>query len=294
MREWLVPCNPVKYGYDVLGAFAKLGRINWGQTVKNGVEPGDTAYVYLAAPYEAIRLKCRISKAGLGRREAVIDDSEFSRGGGEDAAYERYMELELLEVYDSPRLSRSSLKGHGLTQVQSMHGISPELSAHLARETARLVDGADEAACLEEVDRSVPQGPSERFVFRGRKKRKTAPKIYNGQSVCVRSRQTARNALSHAGYACEVDSGHPTFLRKNSDKGYTELHHLVPLCRWAQFDVSLDVEENIVSLCSCCHDQIHYGQGGERLLEKLYEARREDMEKAGISVTLEELLRMYS
>ena len=41
-----------------------------------------------------------------------------------------------------------------------------------------------------------------------------------------RDRQTSINALSHAGFHCEIDSNHPTFLRRNSSKPYTEPHHL--------------------------------------------------------------------
>lgn len=42
-----------------------------------------------------------------------------------------------------------------------------------------------------------------------------------------------------------------------------------------QFNVSLDVEENIVSLCSNSHNQIHYGADADKLIEKLYEERKD-------------------
>ena len=60
-----------------------------------------------------------------------------------------------------------------------------------------------------------------------------------------------------------------------------------------RFDVSLDVEENIVSLCSNCHNQIHYGKDADKLLKKLFESRKKDLEKVGIKVAFEELLKMY-
>lgn len=37
-----------------------------------------------------------------------------------------------------------------------------------------------------------------------------------------------------------------------------------------KFKVSLDVEANIVSLCSTCHNHIHYGVGAKDLLTALY------------------------
>ena len=101
------------------------------------------------------------------------------------------------------------------------------------------------------------------------------------------------NALAHANYLCEINSDHPTFIRKNSGKNYTEPHHLVPMAFSEQFNVSLDVEENIVSLCSNCHNQIHYGADADKLIEKLYEERKDALASVGIIITLEQLLSMY-
>lgn len=56
---------------------------------------------------------------------------------------------------------------------------------------------------------------------------------------------------------------------------------------------SLDVPANIVSLCSNCHNEIHYGKKFDLLISKLYEERKEDLKEAGIYFTLEELLLKY-
>jgi hypothetical protein len=60
-----------------------------------------------------------------------------------------------------------------------------------------------------------------------------------------------------------------------------------------QFDVSLDVEENIVSLCSKCHNEIHYGRYADSLLKKLYTERKNILANAGIHISLNDLLIMY-
>lgn len=67
----------------------------------------------------------------------------------------------------------------------------------------------------------------------------------------------------------------------------------MPLSFSDRFDVSLDVEENIVSLCSNCHNQIHYGQDSYSLIKKLYQERKKHLEQVGIKITLKELLDMY-
>lgn len=122
----------------------------------------------------------------------------------------------------------------------------------------------------------------------------------SGQLV-VRHIDRRINALIRANYTCEIDSSHPTFIRKNSDKNYTETHHLIPLKYSDRFDNTLDTEENIISLCSNCHNQIHYGEGAEILLRTLYDSRISLLEKAGISktsdgteVSFEQLLHMYN
>ena len=59
------------------------------------------------------------------------------------------------------------------------------------------------------------------------------------------------------------------------------------------FEYSLDVEENIVSLCSNCHNEIHYGENAKELIERLYFERKELLYNKGIGVTLEQLLSYY-
>lgn len=113
------------------------------------------------------------------------------------------------------------------------------------------------------------------------------------QEKIERSRKTAENALILADFKCEIDKEHHTFIRKNQNLPYTEAHHLVPLACSDLFDCSLDVENNIVSLCSTCHNQIHYGKDADLLIRKLYASRKELLSQAGIVLSEEELLEIY-
>jgi len=124
-------------------------------------------------------------------------------------------------------------------------------------------------------------------------KKKDVPIYIDGHKTYPRNRQIAINALALANYSCEIDANHPSFIRKNSNKQYTEPHHLIPLSYSDRFDVSLDIEANIVSLCSNCHNHIHYGQDADSLIKKLYYERKNLLKEAGINITLDELLTMY-
>ena len=108
-----------------------------------------------------------------------------------------------------------------------------------------------------------------------------------------RDKQRSINALHRANYLCEYEPSHETFMRKSGDVNYTESHHLVPMAFQSLFDVTLDTEANIVSLCSNCHNHIHYGKGADEIIKELYKQRKEALKKEGIVITIEKLLSMY-
>ena len=112
-----------------------------------------------------------------------------------------------------------------------------------------------------------------------------------------RNPKTAANALAKAEYKCEYNPNDRIFERK-SGKGYTEPHHLIPISKYRDFDykhVSLDMMENIVSLCSHCHNLLHYGKLKDKLpiLKKLYNERKDALVKVGLNISLEELTEYY-
>lgn len=108
-----------------------------------------------------------------------------------------------------------------------------------------------------------------------------------------RDTQKAANAICNAQYKCEVNEAHETFIRKANGKPYTEPHHIVPMCAQRDFSVSLDVENNIVSLCSHCHNLLHYGENFEHLLKQIYTERKELLKRVGIDIDFESLLKYY-
>ena len=102
------------------------------------------------------------------------------------------------------------------------------------------------------------------------------------------------NALARAKYRCEYNPNHEIFIRKHSDKGYTEAHHLIPMEYQESFlPYSLDIEANIISLCSNCHNQIHYGKDADIIIKKLYSQRRRELESSELNIDLEDLLKIY-
>lgn len=113
-------------------------------------------------------------------------------------------------------------------------------------------------------------------------------------STYPRSRAVSRRALSRANYLCECDNSHFLFKRRNSEINYTEPHHLVPLSASKDFPgIDLDREQNVVSLCSSCHNLLHYGADVDSILKRLYYQRKDLLEKVGIRIEYETLKKYY-
>ncbi len=113
----------------------------------------------------------------------------------------------------------------------------------------------------------------------------------------LRDPAVSRRALARAGHRCEIDTSHTSFLRKNSSHLYMEPHHLIPMAKTDHFGVSLDREQNIFSLCSNCHNQIHYGkkEDVQRLISKLFLSREQEIcSILGRKITLEEIYQFYN
>lgn len=127
----------------------------------------------------------------------------------------------------------------------------------------------------------------------GKVKKVALKRSEDGVYYYPRNSKYASIALKRANYSCENDGKHFCFIRKKDSKRYTEVHHLIPLCFHGKYDVSLDVPANIVSLCSSCHNEIHYGKDADKIIEKLYNQRKKKLEDCGIHITLEDLLNKY-
>lgn len=82
---------------------------------------------------------------------------------------------------------------------------------------------------------------------------------HNDNQAYLRNPTTSKNALIRANNSCEIDRTHTSFLRRDENTMYMEPHHLIPMSLTNYFGVNLDREQNIFSLCSNCHNQIHYG-----------------------------------
>ena len=150
------------------------------------------------------------------------------------------------------------------------------------------IDRKNDDRIIEEIDEA--SYPDEDEL-----KPRPAPKPRQEQGAFKYPRNPAisKQVLKNAKYLCECGSDHVSFVRKSNGKNYTEPHHIIPMSAQGDFDIDLDCLPNIISLCSNCHNRLHYGADIDDMLYKIYEQRKESLEKHGINITFPELLSYY-
>lgn len=121
------------------------------------------------------------------------------------------------------------------------------------------------------------------------------PKRINSPSNLLwgRNPSIAKIALEEASYMCELDDSHQTFISKVTGKNFVEAHHLIPMEQQDNFDVSLDVPENILSLCPNCHRLFHHSNNFKDVLKYFFLQREKGLNERGIFISFEELLKCY-
>lgn len=120
--------------------------------------------------------------------------------------------------------------------------------------------------------------------------------VINSKEHFSRDPKVVENALRFSGFQCEFDKKHKTFISKRTGKNFVEAHHLIPMSEQINFEFSIDIEPNIVTLCPNCHRRIHLGTMEEKkkMLEELFtHIRMVRLEKCGIKANLAELEEIY-
>ena len=122
------------------------------------------------------------------------------------------------------------------------------------------------------------------------------PKKFGNSKKYTSNPRRAKNALEKAGFKCELNPDHHTFINKKSGNPYMQAHHLIPMSKQGVFEFDIDVPENILCLCPTCHRKMHHAQDTDKkeILAKTFKDRKNDVEKRGIVLDINMLLGMYS
>ena len=100
--------------------------------------------------------------------------------------------------------------------------------------------------------------------------------------------------LESAGYKCEINQKHNTFIAQSNGKQYMEGHHAIPMHYQDKFSQSIDIYANVICLCPICHRLLHYGRDSEKkqFVTQVYETRKERLEVSGIKISKSDFIQL--
>lgn len=117
----------------------------------------------------------------------------------------------------------------------------------------------------------------------------------NGKSRWVRNPSISREALENANFKCELDDTHITFIAQATGNNFVEAHHLIAMKYQGEFENSLDVPGNIISLCPNCHSFLHYASQEDikEAIALLYSKRKSQLKNFDIHIPESTLMGYY-
>ncbi len=125
-ENWIVPCS-VKF-FDVVKHFEENDTIVWRKV--SALKKGDTAYIYIGAPYSEIKYKCHIVDDDVD--EKTLQSNEYAIRKTESGKRQKYIKMKLDHVYDDGELSLDKLRANGLGQTQIQARTDRRLQAFIS------------------------------------------------------------------------------------------------------------------------------------------------------------------
>lgn len=176
----------------------------------------------------------------------------------------------------------------GFMDARLWHNISSGTRSKVTYETSYLLDDEDDAF------QKAIQDPTLNELILDNKKEPEQPNQYL-VTAHKRNAKLAAQAAIQSNYNCEFDNSHESFTSGATGKPYVEVHHLIPISQSKNFNVSLDISENLIVLCPNCHRKIHFSEDETKkaIVRKFFNERKEILSDSGIEITLGDLLNMY-
>ena len=125
-ENWIVPCS-VKF-FDVVKHFEENDTIVWRKV--SALKKGDTAYIYIGAPYSEIKYKCHIVDDDVN--DKTLQSNEYAIRKTESGKRQKYIKMKVDHVYDDGELSLDKLRVNGLGQTQIQARTDRRLQAFIS------------------------------------------------------------------------------------------------------------------------------------------------------------------
>lgn len=176
-----------------------------------------------------------------------------------------------------------------IDDLRNLIGVYRELKGIVGYEIMDIKGRLNEDLFQEEIQKG------KRVNLANGKIEKKTKKTNSTSTSWPRNNNISFTALDNANFNCENNTGHNTFISAKSGNQFVEAHHFIPMEFQDDFDVSIDVPENIISLCPNCHRAFHNSieETKTALITKFYLKRKELLERRGITTSVREIMNYY-
>lgn len=176
-----------------------------------------------------------------------------------------------------------------IDDLRNLIGVYRELKGTVGNNILDIDSYYEEEDFQEEIQNALDHNLVEGFI------KPPIKKSNKGSSSYTRNTSISHFAIKKANYLCENSNSHRTFISKKSGHQFVEAHHLIPMEYQGQFEYSIDVPENIISLCPNCHRAFHYSEDAvkKELLQSFLNLRQKGLLERGISVDFQQLIEFY-
>ena len=176
MADWIIPCNPEFF--DVLGAFEKLGSVDWTQSAP-GIEKGDMVFIYVARPVQAVALRCIATEVMIPGDQADHSDAEFEKGDSFETGSHYYMRLKLDKwippgMITFEKMQKAGLKGN----IQGPRRVPDELRELFGLDAIRKDTASESVSSVPE--KSAVKYDVDRFIRDLKAKEEIDPDTHDG------------------------------------------------------------------------------------------------------------------
>lgn len=189
--------------------------------------------------------------------------------------------------YDTDRIPSTEVL---INDLRNLIGVYRELKGLVGSDILNIRSGLNEEYFQKEIQVGNRVDLQPGAIQRKQKKQNTLTTSWS------RDPNIAFTSIENSNFLCENDHKHLTFISEVTGHQFVEAHHLIPMKYQGDFEFSLDVPENIISLCPTCHRAFHNSvvQYKEELISSFHNERHELLQQREIEVTLEKLLEYYN
>ena len=239
-RVWLVPANPKEY--DLASAFSQYDTLDWKRSYH--YENGDILFLYVSFGIQKVRYKVEVIE-GLVPSSDVMHNKTFweDKDKFNQSKECNWTRVRLVDVVDTPELSLSKLREHGLKgNIQGSMKLTGELQDYVM---SFFENDLTKGYYPDEVSPTLKEGNSKIVTV----------------NVYERNPLARKHCIDHYGVQCQVCDLNFENTYGEVWKEFIHVHHIIPLHK-IQKGYIVNPITDLIPVCPNCHAMLHRKENG--------------------------------